>query len=117
MNPLIDVLAARVHDSYVRDKLAAGVTSLPSRHGTGDLMRPFADLDGRDQDDDRRTVRTILTGLADLPWVQVCDLLLSFRDDDGLLVQVREAAEFVDPPSAGLAGRCSDAAAREDGKR
>lgn len=117
MSPLIDVLAARVHDSYVRDKLAAGVTALPSRRGTGDLMRPFADLDERDKDDDRRTVRTILGGLADLPWMQVCDLLLSFRDDAGLLTEVRDACERVDPVPDGLADDCLDALAGEDGQR
>lgn len=117
MNPLIHTLAAAVHDAYVADKRAQDVVSLPSRRGTGDLMRPYNELDPVDQADDLRTVHTILAALSRLPWVQVCDLLLSFRDDAGVLAELRRAANVVDPEPVDLAGRCLDAIAAEDGRR
>lgn len=116
MNPFIDVLAARVHDSFVQENAAAGVTSLPSRRGTGDLMRPFAELDEADRDDDRRTVRTVLAGLAEMPMVQVLRLLYDISD--GVFAGVVAPGVHVcDPPAASFVDRCVEAAAGEDGQR
>jgi hypothetical protein len=114
VSAVIDLLAARVHGAYVDDKLASGEVSVLSRHGTGDLLRPYSQLDERDKEDDRRTVCAVLQGLAGMPWVQVCHLLLSLKDDRDLLAEVGRAATVCDPQPAGLGDRCVEAAARED---
>jgi len=110
---VVDELAALVHASYVAAKHAQGVTSVPSRHGTGDLMRPYAELPDVDREDDRRTVRTILHGLARMPWVELFDLLLGLRESGP--VPAARATE-VDPPAAAFVDRCVELAVGEDGQ-
>jgi hypothetical protein len=112
MNPLIDVLAARVHDAYVREKQAQGVTTLPSRHGTGDLMRPYQHLHPADQADDIRAVLAVLRALARMPLPHVWDLIRSTQAEQ-LMAAVADAAAVCDPPPAGLTDRCTRRIAEE----
>lgn len=112
--PVIDCLAARVHDSYVAAKRAQGATSVPSRYGTGELLRPYNELDERDKEDDRRTVRTVLGGLAQMPLREVWGLLADLRDE-WLLAELRNAANACDPPPEDFADRCAEATAAEGG--
>ena len=112
--PIIDCLAARVHDSYVAAKRAQGATSVPSRYGTGELLRPYNELDERDKEDDRRTVRTVLAGLAQMPLREVLALRRDIADEV-LLAELADAARVCDPVPEGLVARCTQPA-REAGK-
>ncbi|MDQ7905963.1 hypothetical protein RB614_15730 [Phytohabitans sp. ZYX-F-186] len=72
---LTEDLADRVHEAWMAAWRALGQTSMRSRHHTGELMIPYADLAEVDKDDDRRLVAAVLAGLAALPEHDVLLLL------------------------------------------
>lgn len=60
-----ELLAAQVHESWMAAKRAQGVTSRDGEDGE-DLMVPYEDLSEAQKDQDRTTVHTVLTALAEL---------------------------------------------------
>lgn len=56
--PDLEVVAAAVHDSWIRGKIANGITSRRSEHGE-ELMVPYAQLSEPAKEQDRATVRTV----------------------------------------------------------
>jgi hypothetical protein len=112
VNPLVHDLAAAVHDAVVADNHRQGVTTLPSRHGTGDLMRPYQQLHPADQADDIRAVLAVLRALARMPLPHVWDLIRSTQAEQ-LMAAVADAAAVCDPPPAGLTDRCTRRIAEE----
>lgn len=111
----IEAISPDVHDSWMDGQRTHGRTAAQSRHGTGELMVPYTDLAEVDKDDDRRIVRTVLESLARLPVVDVLRVLYELNGDSP--IEVRDLVQGCNPPPDDLAGRCSDAAAREDGQR
>jgi hypothetical protein len=114
---VLDRAAARVHDAYVDRRRAGGFTTVASRHGAGELLVEWSALPDADKADDHASVDAVLESLAREDPAMVWRLLRIVADDLDLLAALQRAIAENDPPSAGLADRCSDLAAGKDGKR
>lgn len=110
-------LCSWVHHWWMVASRAHGRDSAPSRHGTGELMRPYEELAEIDREDDRRVVRVVLNGLRKSTADVAARLISDAPDDVELLALIADAAAVVDPSPAGLVDRCVWLAAGEDGQR
>jgi hypothetical protein len=65
VSEIVEVIAAEVHDEWMRTKRAQGVQSSPSEWGE-EQMVPYGQLSERAKDLDRGTVRAVLGALPKL---------------------------------------------------
>lgn len=64
--PDIDAVAARVHDAWRQEKIAAGITTRPSALTGQEQLVPFDQLHETDKESNRLQVRTIYKAIEDL---------------------------------------------------
>jgi len=63
--PDVELVAAKVHEAWMAQKRAAGITSRKSERGE-ELMVPYEQLSEQAKDLDRTTVRTVYEAIVEV---------------------------------------------------
>jgi hypothetical protein len=66
--PEIELVAAKVHESWMKGKLAKGITSRKAENGE-ELMVPYEQLSEPQKDQDRSLVRTVYEAIAQIAFM------------------------------------------------
>lgn len=66
MLPDVELVAAKVHEAWIKSKLAAGVTSRKLDTTGEELLVPYAELSEQAKELDRVTVRTVYAAIQEI---------------------------------------------------